>query len=162
MKIYLLRHGQAEGLITDDVSRSLTNQGIADVKKLGCQLAQENTRFDLVFVSPYRRTQQTYLYLSEPLSTAEKKQDCEALLSNANPEKSLFFFQNYLQKRPVESVLLVTHQPFISSMIALLVDGTVANAYQYPMMPASLVVLEMDVFAPGVARVVSTWHEPYE
>lgn len=162
MKIYLLRHGQAEPFIDNDAQRSLTDKGIADVKALGRLLQNDGVTFDAAFVSPYLRTQQTFQTLSDQMAYGGEKFDCEALLSESNSLQALEFFHDLIDTKATGSMIWVTHQPLISSLIATLVDGTSRTAYDYPMMPASLAVIDTQMLLPNMGQLVMTKHAPYE
>ena len=62
--LYLVRHGEAQsnaqGVINADLANNhyaLTDKGVADITKLGAQLATQH--IDLIVASPFLRTQQT-------------------------------------------------------------------------------------------------------
>lgn len=65
MKLFLMRHGQAENNIRDIVSHSLnrwplTPKGRIQVMRAAGELAKSKVRIDGVFLSPLMRTQETY------------------------------------------------------------------------------------------------------
>lgn len=65
MKLFLMRHGQAENNIRDIVSHSpnywpLTPHGRTQVERSADNLARSQIRIDSVLISPLLRTQETY------------------------------------------------------------------------------------------------------
>lgn len=69
MKVFIMRHGEAEHFANTDAERALTKRG----KKLSLAVAQAAaeqgvTHFDKVLVSPYLRAQETWLEISEVFS----------------------------------------------------------------------------------------------
>ena len=57
MKIWILRHGQAEGMAASDEARQLTLHGREEATLMADYLAE--VPLDGILASPYRRAQQT-------------------------------------------------------------------------------------------------------
>ncbi|MHB8822509.1 MAG: SixA phosphatase family protein, partial [Pseudomonadaceae bacterium] len=57
MKLWLLRHGEAEPRARTDAERNLTEQGRLDVRAIAAHL--RNQPLQTILVSPYQRAQQT-------------------------------------------------------------------------------------------------------
>lgn len=146
MKLYILRHGQAEAMLSTDFDRNLTSEGIADVQALGAKLKSEKVRITKALVSPYKRTQQTYRSLKNHAGFSVNP-TTENLLTPEGSVADIFQLLDSFEAN--DSVLLVTHQPLISKLVACLAEGTVKEAYQFPMNPASLAEIDIEDFFPG-------------
>lgn len=146
MKLYILRHGQAEATQTSDFDRRLTSEGVADVQALAAKLKTEKVVINKAFVSPYVRTQQTYRSLKNHAGFSLDAKPLDML----TPEGAVAdIFKLLSSFKDDDVVVLVTHQPIISKLVACLVEGTVKQAYQFPMNPASLAEIDMEEAFPG-------------
>ncbi|MDX1319341.1 MAG: histidine phosphatase family protein [Oceanospirillum sp.] len=150
MRLVLFRHGEA-GVAARDFDRCLTDSGVADVRKVACYIADQLSGAT-AHVSPYMRARQT---CSEIERNAEL-QSCHEL-SLITPEDSPQQVIDWLNEQPSDRpLLLVTHQPLVSRLISLLVDGH--DMGFYPMATASVTVLEADVWGAGLARLDAVVH----
>ena len=125
MNIFIMRHGQAQSIAPSDASRTLTQQGIDEAKATGQWLAENQPLFDCIFVSPYLRAQQTTETVIEQLSNKSKRKT----LSFITPEDSAKEVHDYLDAvcsvEKYESILLVSHMPLVSYLVAeLTFDNT--------------------------------------
>ena len=145
MKLYLLRHGQAEPGLPLDADRSLTPYGIAQVQASAGWLAQRLNTDDRVSVwaSPYRRTQQSAEVVSQSLGC--DLTTVSALTPDARPERML---EALCPK--TTTLVLVTHLPLIGHLASLLIDGLGAP-YGQGVFWSTAEVRELsgDVFASG-------------
>lgn len=162
MKLYILRHGQAEPPVVDDYSRQLTQKGQSDVQALAGKLAEQGITFEKAWVSPFIRTRQTFDVFCSAFGHDVPFEYADALLSESSVQDTSDFLLKELGDQRVESALLVSHQPLVSSLIAYLVDGNTHEAFNYPMSPASLTVLSFDVPSAKVAQFQYQLHPPYE
>lgn len=120
MKIYILRHGEAEKYAATDFDRELTEQGEADSKNIGAFCVRAKIYFTHIFVSPLTRAKQTARLVAEQLPQAPIE-ETEFLTPNTDP-KNLF---NLLRSFTNESrILCVTHEPFASTCISALISGS--------------------------------------
>lgn len=138
MKLFLLRHGEAERTAPSDFDRTLTGQGEADSTNVGLFCAKANIYFTHIFVSPITRAKQTARLVAEQLPPAPIE-ETEFLTPGTDP-KNLF---NLLRSFTSESrILCVTHEPFASTCISTLISGTESS--HIIMKPASLACVETD------------------
>ena len=148
MRLYILRHGTAERWINDsmDFDRQLTEFGVAQIEQLVAQWRPQFSQLE-TWVSPYQRTQQTAKVL---LGTNASYHTTRLI----TPEASLTSLLNLLPEQ-TQDLLLVSHQPLVSALVAKL-SGQ--SPYDCPMSPASLAVLEGDVMASGCMDLIALNH----
>ena len=158
MKLFIIRHGEAEPQKTSDANRNLTARGRADAHALGELLGREKLKIHTAIVSPYQRARQTLECLLDGSHWQPRVHVAEKITPE-DPVRSA-----YKELEPFagcESLVIVSHMPLVCSLIASLVDGTERTASHYPMNTASMAELDVDVLAPGGARLVRLLSPPY-
>lgn len=157
MQLTIVRHGEAEAYLShaQDPTRRLSPKGEADIQALGRNWQQSLP--DVCLASPYQRTQQTASLLKQALGF-KTITTCEHLTPEANIELLLAM----LLKQQGQHILLVSHQPLVSRLLALLVAGHSRYALDYPMQPGSCASLNIEVLAAGLASLNSLRHAPYD
>ena len=116
MQVFVLRHGQAEAQITTDEARNLTDRGRADVAESIHRSLTELTQVQEIWASSLVRAQQTALIAQEILSahgTKLKLRTTDLIVPEGNPAE-LF---DALQATDHQSLLLVSHQPFVGNFL---------------------------------------------
>jgi len=121
MKLYILRHGEAAehgDPRYSEAERPLTHKGIQRTRQLAHALRQMDISFDKILSSPLIRARQTaeivahalkeYVAFTETLATDNLKSLAEHIAK--------------LHPRP-GSLLLVGHEPYLSSFISVLCTG---------------------------------------
>lgn len=145
MRIWILRHGQAEAMAATDPERALTQHGRDEVMLVARRLAGEP--IDAILASPYRRAQQTAEIVQAELALPRAVSTVAWLTPDDEPSQVLGF----LAERNEANVLLVSHQPLLSQLISLLVEGN--RRGHYPMPTAGLACLDTDFVAAGLAHL---------
>lgn len=136
MLLYLLRHGQAGNTAPTDFDRQLTAEGTRDSANVGTFLAGMNIRCTHAFVSPLVRAQQTLRAVLAALPDVPVE-TTEYLTPESDPRNILEF----LRTLPAESsVLLVTHEPFVSACISVLISSS--ETALVSMKPATIACIE--------------------
>ena len=153
MNIVIMRHGQADAYASSDEARCLTARGQADALAAGQTLAKQGLVFDAVWVSPYRRAQQTADQVLRSIEIAERETN-NSITPDSSPER----FIAQLTAADYNNLLLVSHNPFVSSLIGLLCDG--AGRYGPPMSPASMAMLTADDVLTGCCELAWLRHAP--
>lgn len=144
MLLYVMRHGDAVQFARTDAERPLSDWGREQASKMVPHLTQcLPTR---IIASPYLRAQQTARIVCDGL-----KVESFETVTGITPESDPFLALRQLQAFENEVLLMVSHQPLVSSLIGLLVDGHLAGGYM--MGTASIAHLSLDMVGPGHARL---------
>lgn len=139
-KLTLMRHGEAgTGFgYQDDIGRSLTAHGISKLKRLNIALRESATGYDLLVKSPATRARETANLISAGLSIGEEIQ--EPGLYESDMDRLLEIISNLPDR--YERVLLVGHNPTLSSLLMYLTDGADVS-----LSPGMMAVISFDL--PG-------------
>lgn len=149
MKLWLLRHGEAEPYQRKDAERELTERGRKQVLEAASYVAQE--RFSHVLCSPYIRARQsTELFLPAVGYDAEPE-----IVPWLTPDSSVSEAQRYLASYTTDSLLLIGHQPLLGYLVSWFGEGH--KQQSVPLGTATLVCLEGELLA-GAMRVLSVRH----
>lgn len=146
----LLRHGEAEAMAPSDALRRLTARGEQQVRDAAEQL--RDLGLQRMLVSPYVRAQQTAALVQQTLGFTGPLQTVPWLTPDSSPQQALAELDAF----EGESVLLVTHQPFVGALAGLLVHGSRQQAL--PMQTASLALLTGDSWAAGCMTLQALVH----
>ncbi|MGY2377724.1 phosphohistidine phosphatase SixA [Pseudomonas sp. SDO524_S393] len=145
MKLWILRHGEAEGHARTDAERNLTEHGRAEVLRSAAHLVGQP--LSAIIASPYVRAQQTAQLVREALGFAADIRTVPWLTPDGYPHQVLE------QLDTDDNVLLVSHQPLVGSLISFLQHGH--QRQPQPMHTASLAELEGDFPLAGLMTLVS-------
>lgn len=144
MKVWILRHGQAEGHAPTDAERNLTEHGRAEVLRSAAHLIGQP--LGAIIASPYVRAQQTAQLVHEALGFQPEIRTVPWLTPDGD-------VQQVLEKLDTDDdVLLVSHQPLVGSLISFLQHGH--QRQPQPMYTASLAQLEGDFPLAGLMSLV--------
>ncbi|CAI2796122.1 phosphohistidine phosphatase SixA [Pseudomonas fluorescens group sp.] len=145
MKVWILRHGEAEGHARTDAERNLTEHGCAEVLRSAAQLMGQP--LSAIIASPYVRAQQTAQLVREVLGFEPEVRTVPWLTPEGNPLQVLDKLDTD------DNVLLVSHQPLVGNLISFLQHGH--QRQPQPMHTASLAELEGDFPLAGLMSLVS-------
>lgn len=148
MKLYLMRHGQAEPSAANDSLRQLTEHGQKQARQAASWLAKTVQGPVSLWVSPYVRTQQTATPIAQALAIDIINHD------GLMPDKSAQQVIDELIHQP-QDIILVTHLPLVGHLASLLVEG---RAFDQSWSPAEIWQLQGEVFAAGCLEVFDTWY----
>ncbi|AZF52207.1 Phosphohistidine phosphatase SixA [Pseudomonas sp. R4-34-07] len=145
MKLWILRHGQAQAHARTDAERNLTEHGRAEVLRSAAHLIGQP--LSAIIASPYARAQQTAQLVREVLGFEPQIRTVPWLTPEDSPAQ-------VLEKLDTDdNVLLVSHQPLVGNLIGFLQHG---HPHQpQPMHTASLALLEGDFPLAGLMSLVS-------
>ncbi len=141
MRLFILRHGEAEHSAPTDQERQLNDHGRDQVRSVVKKRLSNLKKVDHIFVSPYVRAQQTaeivHEFLPEiPMTT----------LPLITPSGRVPEVLEFLQDQSFENILLVSHQPFVGDLVSRMVGQPSGF---YGMGTAALAYIKTDVFATG-------------
>jgi phosphohistidine phosphatase len=153
MRIWILRHGEAERETRRDSERALTARGSEDAKAVGIFLSSVISASLQVFASPYKRAQQTAQAALQALPQ-QRIVTVDWLKPDTDPQVVV----RSLEKLSPEDILLVSHQPLVSALTGLLIDGDYSAGP--PMNTASLAELELKSVCVDCAQLISLRHAP--
>ena len=148
MKLWILRHGEAEAHAPSDAQRNLTEHGRAEVLRSAAHLIGQP--LSAIIASPYVRAQQTAQLVREALGFEPDIRTVPWLTPEGNPVQ-------VLEKLDTDdNVLLVSHQPLVGSLISFLQHGHPRQPQ--PMHTASLAELAGDFPLAGLMSLVGVKH----
>lgn len=149
MKLFIMRHGEAESPLSwtpqADSARNLTDFGRLQAQRNLAACADKLGQPELIITSPYQRAQQTAEFARSEFPEA-KFQTLSMITPEGNPGQVIE--QLYQFSQSAGSILMVSHQPLVSELIAQLVGEGF-----YPMHTASIAGLETEVVAQGLANL---------
>ncbi|MEN2508720.1 phosphohistidine phosphatase SixA [Stutzerimonas stutzeri] len=150
MRLWLLRHGQAEPKARTDAQRNLTDVGRREVEGAAAPLQDQSLQ--VILVSPYQRAQQTAEIVRQALGFTGPVETVPWLTPDSDPADAML----YLDRRTEQRLLLVTHQPLVGALGGWLVSGH--RDAPLPMATASLAELEGEHLAAGLMHLVGLRH----
>jgi len=127
MILYIIRHAIAAPLdphdpAGDDSQRPLTGKGRTRMYRIAKGLKESGESIDLILTSPYLRAGQTARVLAKTFELGRDKILVSAALAPSGQVADLV--KDINEKRTgVEHVALVGHEPYLSSLTALLLSG---------------------------------------
>ena len=122
MNLYLIRHAisEAESPSGEDSERELNDKGAKKMRQIAKGLRTLGVDFDIILTSPYLRAQQTAGILADVLKTKKKVVVSGTLAPGGNPD---LLFAEINEKFSVDSLALVGHEPYLSTLVGILTAG---------------------------------------
>jgi len=149
MNLYILRHGlaveQGTAGYANDADRPLTPKGERKLCLIAEAMEELELSFDLILSSPYKRAGQTAEIVADVLKVS-KKVELTPTLEPGGSSKELIEMVKSIKPAP-EEVMLVGHEPYLSSLISLLVAGD--TSVQVEMKKGGLCKLSVDSLKHG-------------
>jgi len=160
MNLFLLRHGEAEPRAARDSLRQLTQSGRQDVQLIARLFAARQVTLDRCFVSPYVRAVQTASTFLDMLGAVVPQEEMDLL----TPEVRASEVMHFLQSVKADNVLLVSHNPLLSELNALLTEGDIRDLHILG--TSELVCISLDIVGLGMGitpyRLLpsdAAWHD---
>jgi phosphohistidine phosphatase len=152
MEIYVLRHGIAEDARSGqpDSERALTDEGREKLRYVLKRAAAAGVAPSQILSSPYRRAVETADIAVEVLGYKGKVVKTRSLVPESSPQDA---WNEIRSAKDETAVLLSSHEPFCSSMLAFLLG---CPALQVDMKKAALVRIDCDHFG-AQPRGVLKW-----
>ena len=145
MEIYILRHGIAVERGTPgykkDGDRPLTGEGERKMWQIANAMLEMDLKFDLILSSPYIRAKRTAEIVAETLG--QEVTFTDALLPDANMAALIAEINDEKPQR----VLLVGHEPDLSSLVSVLICGNGNAAIE--LKEGGLCKVTTETLAPG-------------
>src|SRR5258708_38444872 len=142
MNLFILRPGLAgepgDPAYKSDSERPLTAKGCRKLRDVTDAMKALELDFDLILSSPYARAKQTAEVVAEAFG-AEKKLELSDSLTPGGSARELIELLKRRTPAP-QNVLLVGHEPNLSSLISLLVSGS--SGFHVALKKAGLCCLE--------------------
>ena len=150
MRLWLLRHGQAEPQTTSDAARRLTVHGRQEVLQSAAHLL--GRPIEAILCSPYGRARQTAELVGEALHCMSILEIVPWLVPESNVADAL----SHLAHRSEAEILLVSHQPLIGALGGMLEHGH--RKQPMPMATASLAGLDGALALAGGMQLSLLFH----
>lgn len=157
MRIIIMRHGQAVNQAATDALRPLTDKGQHDARAVGQWLVRQLQQAEIasekepeiVLVSPYVRAQQT---AAQVLAVAPQwpREEADWITPDNVPSQVI----RQLAARSESAIMLVSHQPLVSGLLAMLIGEEAASAIAFT--PATAVILEGEMIGFGAMQLVAS------
>lgn len=120
--IYLVRHSIAETVFSKpDFERCITEEGYTRIEEQINKLKRKKDSIDLIICSSARRTAQTAKALQMGLGVEQKIKDFKWLYEDYPSYQFIDFIK--AQNNSYNTIMIVAHNPSISSMASLLSDS---------------------------------------
>jgi phosphohistidine phosphatase len=135
VKLYVMRHGKAEGYVTSDAKRKLIKRGKHKTALIGEWFQEQNPNIQRLISSPYTRARQTAGIMKNELDFSGEIE----LNSNLTPDGDITQFLKDFSEIE-EDTLITSHCPFVEFLIRVLS----AKNESLIMKTSSLACLEFD------------------
>ncbi|OOF69624.1 phosphohistidine phosphatase SixA [Rodentibacter caecimuris] len=140
MKIFVMRHGEAEIAAATDQLRALNDVGKKQANQQGKwlknQLESNELSLEKIIVSPYIRAQQTFECLNLAFEEKLVKEDWKGITPYGSPNNVLNYLA-VLAEQGIKCVLLISHLPLVGEIVAELYGKSNPIAF-YPATIAQL------------------------
>jgi phosphohistidine phosphatase len=151
MKLWLLRHGEAEAQARTDALRELTRHGRKQVVRSAAHL--RGRPLTAILASPYVRTQQSAQLLRETLGLGGEIITVPWL----TPDGDLAEVLRYLDAHSDQELVLVTHQSLVGELASMLMHGH--RQLPLPLQTASLAQLDGEFALAGSMSLTGLEHQ---
>jgi len=125
MELYLLRHAIAVQRGTEgydhDSDRPLTPKGAKKMRRIAQGMLALELSFDIILSSPYLRAKETAEIVAAVFHEQKQLKFTDNLAATANEEDLVKELKK--EYTSFNSILLVGHEPFLSSLVSKLIAG---------------------------------------
>ena len=125
-----MRHGQASFEAQSDAARPLTSQGELEAQMMGKWLSKMGYAPDLVWVSPYIRAQQTFQHVGQHFAQKHQVKTNNMVTPSGSAKDMHDLLDGELAVNNVDQLLIVSHMPFVSYLVAELTQQEKAPIFQ--------------------------------
>ena len=152
MNLYFMLHGIAVDRAdsgSGDRERQLTPKGIKRMNKAAKGLATLSLSFERILTSPLERARQTAKIVAQILQLEDRVEEIEQLSPEQSAQDLLSGLVAYSGKK---EILLVGHEPQLSSTISVLLSGTSGAVIR--LKKGGLCCLQVDGLPPRESAVL--------
>jgi len=142
MKLYILRHAEAEPTAPTDAERALTPKGLKQARRIARFFKKQGIKPDLLLTSPMRRCVQTAEFVATETGVDLGEKDF--LACGMKPATAIKMLGRWSE---MDTVVLVGHEPDLSRLIDALMGWEKSNGLR--IRKASLTCISFVEFAPG-------------
>lgn len=150
MNLYLLRHGEAESVASTSEGRQLTEAGHEEVWNVARQFASRHLKLDRCFVSPALRAQQTAATFLDQFFHPPEPETLPELDASQRAAQIMAVLKDEVS----ENILLVSHNPLLSELLALLTDGNIDQMHILETGNLACVSLEIVGLGMGTCNLI--------
>ena len=137
------------GQASDDRARPLTPKGIKRMNRAAEGLVTLSLTFDRILTSPLERARQTAKIVAQTLQLEERVKEIEQLSPGQSVQDLIDALAAYAGQK---EILLVGHEPLLSSTISVLLSGKTGVAI--PLKKGGLCCLQVDNVPPRESTVL--------
>ncbi|WP_261857904.1 phosphohistidine phosphatase SixA [Photobacterium sanguinicancri] len=131
MRIFIMRHGEAQNFAPSDAERPLTPRGESQSRQMAEHLADQlDGQLDMVWVSPYLRAQQTWQTMVDCLPSAAKVMTVDDITPYGEAEQVAAYIKAVIGVERPDTLLVVSHLPLVGYLTAELVVGIQPPMFQ--------------------------------
>ena len=161
MDIYILRHGKAEQhapTVAGDYRRKLTEAGKKDMERIAKAIKGMGIRPDSIISSPLVRARQTAKIASEHVKSRRRSVQ---IWEELKPEIDVgMTIKRLLAMKPTSSVMLVGHEPHLSTLIGAIISGNTGRNACVSLKKGGLAHLQADVGRSGLQGCIASLLAP--
>ncbi len=125
-----MRHGQASYEGQADSTRPLTEQGKLEAQLMGSWMNKMGYNPNQVWVSPYKRAQQTSECVMRKLTIPSVVRTIDMITPSGSATDVHDFIDGELAANPCDTLLIISHMPFVSYLVAELTQHAHAPIFQ--------------------------------
>lgn len=148
MRLYIVRHGDAERRAPTDAERPLTPVGRTQVRSLWRTLNREKVQVRRLVTSPYQRARETAEIIADVNSGMPAVEVNPLLVPEAALEDVLSWLD---QQGDSEGLALVSHMPLVGLLAGCLLEG---GGGRFPFSVGTVACLDVEAAVPGAARLL--------
>jgi phosphohistidine phosphatase len=149
MKIFLVRHGEAESAARSDVERALTPHGQKQAALTAGWLKQQLEGADAIQLvcSSYRRARETAEIIG--LALSQTPQQIDRITPEDDPRQALASIEAVLSQQGSQHIVVVSHMPLVAELTVWLTEGRLAVGRGF--FPAEVRCLHAEILGVGMA-----------
>ncbi|MDU8924801.1 phosphohistidine phosphatase SixA [Pasteurellaceae bacterium LIM206] len=150
MKVFIMRHGEAEMLAASDKARHLTEYGRQQVYSQAEWLKSVLTQPEHIIVSPYTRAIETFEQIDVVFSRrlSDRVEVWDGITPYGNSEIVSDYLATLAEKDPKLQILIVSHLPLVGKIVAELCGKNSVDFY-----PATIAQVEWDTEHGHVEKI---------